>query len=81
MIGSLLYLCASRPNIMLFCIQANPKECHLRVMKRILRYLVHTPNFGRWYPKGPNFDFLRYSIAIIPDVRLIRILHQELIIF
>jgi hypothetical protein len=46
-IGSLLYLCASRPNIMLsVCMfarfQANPKECHLVAVKRILRYLVHT---------------------------------------
>jgi hypothetical protein len=48
MIGSLLYLCGSRPDIMLsVCIcarfQSDPKECHLVVVKRILRYLVHTP--------------------------------------
>jgi hypothetical protein len=41
MIGSLLYLCASRPDIMLsVCMcarfQANPKEVHLRAMKRIM---------------------------------------------
>jgi hypothetical protein len=59
MIGSLLYLCASRPDIMLsVCMcarfQADPKEVHLRVVKRILRYLVHTPKFGLWYPKGPH---------------------------
>jgi hypothetical protein len=57
MIGSLLYLCASRPNIMLsVCMcarfQADPKEVHLRAVKRILRYLVQTPKFGLWYPKG-----------------------------
>jgi hypothetical protein len=57
MIGSLLYICASRPDIMLsVCMcarfQANPKEIHLRVVKRIMRYLVYTPNFGLWYPKG-----------------------------
>jgi hypothetical protein len=50
MIGSLLYLCASRPDIMLsVCIarfQADPKEAHLTAVKRILRYLVHTPKFG-----------------------------------
>jgi hypothetical protein len=45
MIGSLFYLCASRPDIMLsVCMcarfQANPKECHLMVVKRIFRYLV-----------------------------------------
>ena len=66
MIGSLLYLCASRPDIMLsVCMcarfQANPKECHLMAIKRILRYLVHTPNFGLWYPKGSNFNLLGYS--------------------
>jgi hypothetical protein len=57
MIGSLLYLCASRLDIMLsVCMcarfQADPKEVHLRAVKRILRYLVHTPKFGLWYPKG-----------------------------
>jgi hypothetical protein len=66
MIGSLLYLCASRSDIMLsVCMcarfQANPKECHLMAVKRILRYLVHTPNFGLWYPKGSTFDLLGYS--------------------
>jgi hypothetical protein len=60
MIGSLLYLCASRPDIMLsVCMcarfQADPKEVHLRVVKRILRYLVHTPKFGLWYPQGILF--------------------------
>jgi hypothetical protein len=66
MIGSLLYLCESRPDIMLsVCMcarfQANPKECHLVAIKRILRYLVHTPNLGLWYPKGSKFDLLGYS--------------------
>jgi hypothetical protein len=51
MIGSLLYLCARRPKIMLSgCLHArfqfDPKECHLVVVKKILRYLVHTPHFG-----------------------------------
>jgi hypothetical protein len=57
MIGSLLYLCASRSDIMLFvCMcarfQANPKEVHLRAVKRIMRYLVYTHKFGLWYPQG-----------------------------
>jgi hypothetical protein len=57
MIGSLLYLCASRPDIMIaLCMcarfQSDPKECHLAAVKRILRYLIHTPHFGLWYPKG-----------------------------
>jgi hypothetical protein len=53
MIGSLLYLCASRLEIILsICMcarfQANPKEVHFRAMKRIMRYLVYTPKFGIW---------------------------------
>jgi hypothetical protein len=68
MIGSLLYLCASRPDIMLLvCMcarfQANPKEVHLRAVKRIMRYLVYTPKFGLWYPKGSTFDLIGYSDA------------------
>jgi hypothetical protein len=43
--------------------QAVPKEVHLRVVKRILRYLVHTPKFGLWYPKGYTFDLIGYSDA------------------
>jgi hypothetical protein len=51
MIESLLYLCASRPDIMLsVCIcarfQVTPKDCYLRAIKRIMRYLVLTPNLG-----------------------------------
>jgi hypothetical protein len=66
MIGSLLYLCASRPNIMLsVCMcaryQSNPRECHLVAVKRILRYLVSTPCFGIWYPKVSTFDLIGYS--------------------
>jgi hypothetical protein len=34
-----------------------------RAMERILRYLVHTPKLGLWYPKGPSFDLLGYSDA------------------
>jgi hypothetical protein len=68
MIGSLLYLCASRPDIMLsVCMcarfQAAPKDCHLRAVKRIMRYLVLTPNLGLWYPKGSRFELLGYSDA------------------
>jgi hypothetical protein len=66
MIGSLLYLCASRPDIMLsVCMcaryQSDPKECHLLAVKRILRYLVAMPCFGIWYPKGSTFDLIGYS--------------------
>jgi hypothetical protein len=68
MIGSLLYLCASRLDFMLsVCMcarfQANPKEVHLRAVKRIMRYLVYTPKFRLWYPKGSTFDLIGYSDA------------------
>jgi hypothetical protein len=51
MIGPLLYLCASRPDIMLsVCMcarfQSDPKEFHLVAVKRILRYLIHMRCFG-----------------------------------
>ena len=66
MIGSLLYLTASRPDIMFsVCMcarfQASPKELHLVAVKRILRYLKHSPSIGLWYPKGAKFELLGYS--------------------
>ena len=68
MIGSLLYLCASRPDIMLsVCMcaryQAAPKESHHLAVKRILRYLAYTPILGLWYPKGSEFDLVGFSDA------------------
>jgi hypothetical protein len=43
--------------------QVNPKEVHLRAVKRIMRYLVYTPKFGLWYPKRSTFDLVGYSDA------------------
>jgi hypothetical protein len=68
MIGSLLYLCASRPDIMLslcMCVrfQGTPKDFHLRVVKRIMRYLVLTPNLGLCYSKDSHFELIGYSDA------------------
>jgi hypothetical protein len=56
MIGSLLYLTVSRPDILFsVCMcekfQATHRECHLTVVKHILRYLRFTPNIGLWYPR------------------------------
>ena len=61
MIGSLLYLTASRPDIMFvtyLCarFQSDPKESHLIAVKRIFRYLKGTPNLSIWYPKNTDFD-------------------------
>ncbi|MGI4673366.1 hypothetical protein ACR2XN_28275, partial [Klebsiella pneumoniae] len=66
MIGSLLYLTASRPDIMFAtCLcarfQADPKESHLIAVKRIFRYLKGTPTLGIWYPKGTGFDLVGYT--------------------
>ena len=66
MIGSLLYLTASRPDIMFAtCLcarfQADPKESHLIAVKRIFRYLKGTPNLGIWYPKDTGFDLIGYT--------------------
>ena len=61
MIGSFLYLTASRPDIMFSVCMANPKETHLIAVKRILRYLKHTLSIGLWYPKGAIFELIGYS--------------------
>ncbi|GKD21370.1 uncharacterized mitochondrial protein-like protein, partial [Tanacetum coccineum] len=66
MIGSLMYLTASRPNIQFstyLCVryQANPKESHLIAVKRIFRYLKGTPSLGLWYPKFSGFNLKGYS--------------------
>jgi hypothetical protein len=66
MIDSLLYVTASRPDVMFsVCMcarfQASPKESHLKATKRILRYLKYTQDVGIWYPKGANFELIGYS--------------------
>jgi hypothetical protein len=75
-ICSLLYLCASRPDIMLsVCMcarfQATPKECHLRVVKRIMRYLVLTPNLAYVIPRIPILISSVILIRIMPDTKWI----------
>jgi hypothetical protein len=54
MIGSLLYLTVTRPDIQFsVCLcarfQASPRTSHRQAVKRIFRYLRHTPDFGLWY--------------------------------
>ncbi|GKD22021.1 uncharacterized mitochondrial protein-like protein [Tanacetum coccineum] len=66
MIGSLMYLTSSRPDIMfVVCIcaryQVNPKVSHLHVVKRIFRYLKGQPKLGLWYPKDSFFDLVAYT--------------------
>jgi len=57
MIGSLLYIIASRPDIMhdvgmVGRYQSALKQSHLLAVKRIFRYLKETINYGLWYPKN-----------------------------
>ncbi|GKA80788.1 putative ribonuclease H-like domain-containing protein [Tanacetum coccineum] len=66
MIGSLMYLTASRPVIMFaLCacsrFQLTPKTSHLNAVKRIFRYLKGKPKLGLWYPRVSSFDLEAYS--------------------
>ncbi|GKD41822.1 putative ribonuclease H-like domain-containing protein [Tanacetum coccineum] len=66
MIGSLMYLTASRPVIMfVICacarFQVTPKVSHLYAVKRIFRYLKGQPKLGLWYPKDSPFDLEAYT--------------------
>ena len=66
MIGSLMYLTASRPDIMFaVCLcsrfQCNPKMSHLHAVKRIFKYLKGQPKLGLWYPKDSPFELVAYS--------------------
>ncbi|XP_070003407.1 secreted RxLR effector protein 161-like [Nicotiana sylvestris] len=64
--GSFLYLTASRPNIVFsvgLCarFQSNPKGSHLKVAKRILRYLKGTQDLVLYYPSGGSLNLIGYA--------------------
>ncbi|GKA75523.1 retrovirus-related pol polyprotein from transposon TNT 1-94, partial [Tanacetum coccineum] len=66
MIGSLLYLTTSRPDIMFsVCLcarfQEAPKTSHLEAVKRIFRYIKGTTHLGLWYPKGTDIETIVYA--------------------
>ena len=69
-IGSLLYLTASRPDIsfsvgVCVCVcaryQLDPKESHLSSIKRIIRYVNGTSNYGIWYSFDTNASLVGFS--------------------
>ncbi|GJS60895.1 putative ribonuclease H-like domain-containing protein [Tanacetum coccineum] len=66
MIGSLMYLTASRPDIM-FAVcacarfQVTPKTSHLLAIKRIFRYLKGKPTLGLWYSRDSPFELVAYT--------------------
>nr|GEU87837.1 copia protein [Tanacetum cinerariifolium] len=68
MIGALMYLTSSRPDIVhATCLcaryQAEPTEKHLKEVKRIFRYLQETVNTGLWYTKDSGFELTGFSDA------------------
>ncbi|GJX27622.1 putative reverse transcriptase domain-containing protein [Tanacetum coccineum] len=77
MIGSLMYLTASRPKIM-FAIcacarfQVTPKVSHIHVVKRIFRYLKGQPKLGLWYPRDSSFDLEAFSDSVYAGASLDR---------
>ncbi|GJX97122.1 uncharacterized mitochondrial protein-like protein [Tanacetum coccineum] len=82
MIGSLMYLTSSRPDIM-FAVcacaryQVNPKVLHLHVVKRIFRYLKGQPKLGLWYPKYSLFNLVTYTDSDYARASLDISLQQE----
>jgi len=77
MIGSLLYLTASRPDILFsVCIcarfQSDPRESHLIAVKRIIKYVASSSSIGLWYPKRGDFNLLGYSDADLAGCRVDR---------
>ncbi|WVZ89376.1 hypothetical protein U9M48_035793 [Paspalum notatum var. saurae] len=68
MIGLLLYLMATRPDIQFaVCLcalyQASPRTSHHQAVKRIFRYLKFTPELGLWYSSGSSLSFRGFSDA------------------
>ncbi|GKC78591.1 retrovirus-related pol polyprotein from transposon TNT 1-94 [Tanacetum coccineum] len=68
MIGSLMYLTASRPDLVsVVCMcaryQSKPTKKHLEIVKRVFRYLQGTINMGLWYPKDIAMALTAYADA------------------
>ncbi|KAL1291005.1 hypothetical protein AAHE18_20G170500 [Arachis hypogaea] len=68
MIGSLMYLTSSRPDIVQsvgVCsrFQSHPKESHLSAIKCIIRYIKETSDYGLWYPKSDDFSAVGFCDA------------------
>jgi len=77
LIGSLLYLTASRPDIQFgvcLCVrfQSNPKESHFKAAKRILKYLKGTTNVRLWYPNESNIILSGFSYSDYAGCKLDR---------
>jgi hypothetical protein len=76
--GSLLYLTVTRPDIQFsvcLCVrfQASPRTSHRQAVKRIFRYLHHTPDFGLWYSTSSSLALHGFSDADFAECRLLGI--------
>lgn len=76
MIGSLLYLTASRPDIafsvgVCACYQASPKESHLFSVKRVIKYVSGTEGYGIWFTRDTNANLAGIRTLIGQVVRMI----------
>nr|GEZ26269.1 uncharacterized mitochondrial protein AtMg00810-like [Tanacetum cinerariifolium] len=85
MIGSLMYLTSSRPDIMFAvyaCVrfQVTLKVSHLNAVKRIFRYLKGKPYLGLWYLKDSPFDLVAYSDSenMVMEIVVLNILSDAL---
>jgi hypothetical protein len=68
MIGSLMYLTATRSDIQFtvgLCVrfQASTRSSHRMTVQRVFRYLKHTPEFGIWYSASSSLDLVGFSDA------------------
>jgi hypothetical protein len=68
MIGSLMYLTATRPDIQFIVglcarFHASPHSSHRMTVQRVFRYLKHTPEFGIWYSTSSSLDLVSFSDA------------------
>ena len=80
-IGSLLYLTASRPDIHFsICLcarfQTNPKELYLKAVKRIMKYLIGTQDLVFGILKIHHLILLNIVMLILHEVELIEKVHQ-----
>jgi hypothetical protein len=68
MIGLLLYLMATRPDIQfIVCLcthfQASPRSSHRTTVQWIFRYLKYKLEFGIWYSASSSLDLVGFSDA------------------
>jgi hypothetical protein len=68
MIGSLLYLTATQPDIQFIVglcarFQSSPRSSHRTAVQRVFRYLKHTLEFGIWYSTSSSLDLVSFSDA------------------